>query len=255
MLNVEKPLVSIVMPAYNAERLVAAAIRSVQAQTIQNWELLVIDGCSRDGTADVVARISKGDSRIRLAWNEVHSSVAQSRNKGLSMCRGKYVAFLDSDDVWYPDKLEKQIACLEENNADLVYSSYAIVDHAGKQQCRNYIVPMTVSYEQLLEENVIGCSTVLLRRDCVEEIRFDESIFHEDYVLWLKLLRSGCKAVGVTEVLVDYFFHTDSKAGNKWNAAKHRWDIYHRHLKLPLWNSVRYFIQYAAHGLRKYKRV
>ena len=255
MFNVEKPLVSIVMPVYNAEHLIAAAIRSVQAQTVQDWELLVIDGCSQDKTADIVARISRGDARIRLAWNEKHSSVAQSRNKGLSMCQGKYVAFLDSDDVWYPDKLEKQIACLEENDADLVYSSYAIVDHAGKQQCRNYIVPRTVSYEQLLQENVIGCSTVLLRRHCVEENRFDESIFHEDYALWLKLLHSGCKAVGVTEVLVDYFYHTDSKAGNKWNAAKHRWEIYHRYLKLPLRDSLRYFCQYAASGLRKYRSV
>ena len=255
MLIMEKPLVSIIMPAYNAEQLITSAIRSVQAQTVHDWELLVIDDCSKDKPAEIVAQIAQEDPRILLYHNEENTCVAKSRNKGLSRCRGDYIAFLDSDDVWHPDKLEKQIRCMKKNGADLVYTSYAIVDCTGDQQCRNYVVPMTVSYEHLLKENVIGCSTVLLNRACTENIWFEESIFHEDYVLWLKLLRSGCKAVGVTDVLVDYFYHVDSKAGNKWNAAKHRWDIYHRYLKLPLWDSVWYFSQYAVSGLRKYRRV
>ena len=255
MLNVEKPLVSIVMPVYNAEHLVADAIRSVQAQTMGDWELFVIDDCSQDRTLEIAAEISKDDHRIHIEQNEKNACVAQSRNKGLSMCRGKYIAFLDSDDIWHPNKLETQISCLEKNNADLVYTSYAIVDQEGKQRCRDYIVPETVSYEQLLKENVIGCSTVLLRHACVEENRFDVTIFHEDYALWLKLLRSGCRAVGVPEVLVDYYYHTDSKAGNKWTAAKYRWNIYRRYLKLSLWESVRYFCQYAVSGLRKYRSV
>lgn len=255
MLSMEKPLVSIIMPAYNAEQVIASAIRSVQAQTIREWELLVIDDCSQDKTAEIVAQIAKDDSRILLYSNEKNLRVAKSRNKGLSRCRGKYIAFLDSDDKWQPDKLEKQIECMEKTGADLVYTSYSIVNQAGDRQCRNYVVPATVSYEHLLKENIIGCSTVLLNSACAENIWFEESVFHEDYALWLKLLRSGCKAVGVTDVLVEYFYHLDSKAGNKWNAAKHRWDIYHRYLKLPLWSCVWYFLQYVIGGLRKYRKV
>ena len=135
MNSMQKPLVSVIMPAYNAEKYISKAIASVQQQTIENWELIVIDDCSGDGTAEVVAGFAQADSRIRFLKNEQNSGVARTRNRGIEVCTGEYVAFLDSDDIWHPEKLECQIKCLQENNGDLSYTSYSIVDHMGKQQC------------------------------------------------------------------------------------------------------------------------
>ena len=140
-MEIKKPLVSIVMAAYNADHIIAAAIRSVQAQTVSDWELLVLDDSSKDRTVETVAEIAKADCRIRLYTNDVNSGVAVTRNKGLSLCRGSYITFLDSDDIWYPEKLQIQMEKLQHTGADICYTSYAIVDKAGNAICRDYIVP------------------------------------------------------------------------------------------------------------------
>ena len=255
MNSMQKPLVSVIMPAYNAEKYISKAIASVQQQTIENWELIVIDDCSGDGTAEVVAGFAQADSRIRFLKNEQNSGVARTRNRGIEVCTGEYVAFLDSDDIWHPEKLECQIKCLQENNGDLSYTSYSIVDHMGKQQCADFVVPETVDFDGLLKENVIGCSTVVVKSAQVKARGFEEDFFHGDYVLWLQLLQAGCKFVGVRQVLVDYFFHLDSKAGNKRRSAQMRWQIYRSYLKLSLGKSLWYFAHYALAGFRKYKKV
>lgn len=255
MVCTQKPLVSVVMPAYNAERYIEKAIRSVQGQTWPDWELIVLDDCSSDRTAEITDRLAREDSRIRLYTNGQNLGVAGSRNRGLELCWGDYVAFLDSDDAWRPQKLELQLDCARKTGADLVYTSYAIVDAAGKKQCRDFLVPSTVSFEGLLRENVIGCSTVMLSLPALEGKGFQEDFFHEDYVLWLRLLNSGRKAAGVEQVLVDYFFHGDSKAGNKGRAARKRWNVYRRYLGLSVPKSMWYFGHYALAALRKYARI
>lgn len=254
-MNLEKPLVSVIMPAYNAERSIGESIRSVQRQTICDWELLVIDDCSKDKTVEIVSAMAQQDPRIRLYSNEVNSGVAKSRNRALSLSRGKYVAFLDSDDTWHPEKLKVQMDSLESTGADISYTSYAIVDAAGNKKCRDYLVQETVPFEQMLRENMFGCSTVMMTRELGAVHRFEEDFFHEDYVLWLKILQSGSKAVGIREVMVDYFFHEDSKAGNKWNAALQRWKIYREYLHFSTAKSAWYFAQYALAGVQKYRQV
>lgn len=255
MNGIHTPLVSVIVPAYNAEKHIAGVIRSVQAQTMADWELIVVDDCSTDGTAAAVEAISGQDSRIRLLCNEKNSGVAKSRNRGLRECRGEYAAFLDSDDTWRPDKLQLQLECAKATGADIVYTSYAIVDEDGGRQCRDFLVPAATTFEELLKENVIGCSTVLLSARAAQKAHFEEEFFHEDYILWLTLLQQGFRAAGVAQVLVDYFFHTDSKAGNKWKAAQKRWRIYRRYLKFPLFKSARYFLCYMTAGLKKYRRI
>ena len=255
MVQAEKPRISVIMPAYNAQACIAKAIRSVQEQTVCDWELIVIDDCSKDGTAQVVEEFTREDPRVQLHRNEQNMGVARTRNRGLKLSRGEFVAFLDSDDAWRPEKLAMQLSCFQQTGADLVYTSYAIVDADGKQQCDDFLVPETVSFEELLKENVIGCSTVMLPMKVMERTAFSEDFFHEDYVLWLQLLCSGRKAVGITNVLVDYYFHLDSKAGNKQKAAQKRWKIYRDYLRFSTLKSAWYFVQYALAGLRKYKRV
>ena len=249
------PLVSVVMPAYNAAEYIEAAVTSVQRQSFTNWELIVVDDCSSDETCPFVERLARQDPRIRLYHNAQNQGTAYSRNHGLEQCRGDYVALLDSDDIWHPEKLEKQLALIQKEGADLVYTSYAIVDEHGQKRCNDFLVPSQTDFSALLKENVIGCSTVLMTHKVTEQFLFDNTYYHEDYVLWLQMLRSGKRAVGVTDVLVDYRYHSGSRASNKLSSAKRRWTIYRSYLGLSRMKSIRYLMHYGISGLRKYKNI
>ncbi len=248
----ETPLVSIVMPAYNAGAYIEEAIRSVQAQTLEDWELLVLDDGSSDETCRLAAALAAEDPRILLLPNKENLGTARTRNRGLALCRGQYVALLDSDDLWQPEKLEAQIALLEQSGADFSYCSYAIVDGEGKRARADYIVPEQAALGSLLRENYIGCSTVLLRRELVESNGFDPNFYHEDYVLWLQLLQMGLRGVGCTQVLAAWRYLPNSRSFDKKNAAKNRWRIYRDYLKLPFWKSALTFAGYALAGVKKY---
>lgn len=247
-----RPLVSVIMPAYNTERYIEAAVRSVMAQTVTDWELLVLDDCSVDSTCAIAGRLAAEDPRIRLLRGGQNSGVAAVRNWGLTQCRGAYIAFLDSDDLWHPDKLERQLRLMESTGADLCYSAYAIINGAGERVGQPYLVPGRVDFEALLRENVIGCSTVVLRRQTAGNYRFCTDFYHEDYILWLQLLRDGRKAAGCVEILADWRYIPGSRSFNKLSSAKNRWRIYRKYLGLSIGKSIRCFAGYAAAGLKKY---
>ena len=248
------PSVSVIMPAYNAEKYVEAAIRSVMAQTVTSWELLVLDDGSKDRTAQIVQQLAMEDPRVRFLPNAANIGCAGTRNRGLDLCQGEYVAFLDSDDIWHPQKLETQLALAKDSGADLLYCYYAIVDAEGAPAKDDYLVPARVDFSDLLRENVIGCSTVMLSRALVDRYRFTTDFYHEDYVLWLQILRDGYQAAGSQEVLVQWRFLENSRSFNKRKSAKNRWRIYRNYLKLPLWRSVWCFLAYAYHALKKYRK-
>lgn len=248
----QHPMISVIMPAYNAEQYIETAIRSVMAQTVTDWELLVLDDRSCDGTCAVVENLAVEDSRIRLIRNEQNKGAARVRNQGLDLCRGEYVALLDSDDAWLPEKLERQVERLQVTGAHLCYCSYEVMDGRGEKTRVDYLVPEETDFEKMLRENVIGCSTVLLRREVIEKYRFNADFYHEDYVLWLQLLKDGCRVVGCREVLARWRLIETSRSFHKGNAAKNRWKIYREYLKLPLVKSVRVFGAYVCSGLKKY---
>ena len=248
------PRVSVIMPAYNAERFIEEAIGSVIRQTVQDWELLVIDDGSTDATVAVVEKLARTDSRITLLRNEVNMGVAKTRNRGLDLCRGRFAALLDSDDIWHPQKLERQLQLAEDTGADVIYCSYGIIDAQGNKARADYVVPGQTDFEGLLRENVIGCSTVMLAERIAKQYRFGTGFQHEDYVLWLELLRSGYKAAGCTEVLVKWRYIVNSRSFNKRKSAQDRWRIYRKYLKLPLLKSLQMFGSYAASSLKKYRR-
>lgn len=249
------PLVSVIMPAYNAQEYIEKAIRSVLDQTVADLELLVLDDGSTDNTCEIVEALSAQDSRIVLIRNERNLGVARTRNRGLEQFQGRYVAFLDSDDVWHPEKLETQLARMQETGAYLVYSSYAIVDGAGGKVSADYLVPEKVSYKQLLKENLIGCSTVVLSSEIAKKFRFNPEYYHEDYVLWLQILKEKYVVAGCKAVLVDWRYVEDSRSYDKLNSAKKRWNIYRRLLKLSVFKSAGLFCSYAWAGLRKYRKI
>lgn len=246
------PEVSVIMPAYNAERYIEEAVESVLNQTLSDLELIIIDDCSKDRTMEIVNRLSQSDPRIHVIKNKVNSGVAKTRNYGLELSRGKYVAFLDSDDIWHKDKLEKQVSLAKKSKADIIYSTYSLMTEQGTKKYNDFVVPETVSFEQMLTCNYFGCSTVLLTKEIVDKYKFNTTFFHEDYVLWLQLLQDGYKAAGVVKSLVDYRVLQTSKSSNKWGSAKQRWNIYRKYLKLSLSKSVVYSIKYAVRGILKY---
>lgn len=246
------PLVSVIMPAYNAETYVEEAIGSVLKQTLRDWELFVIDDCSSDGTYTKAEEIARGDSRISVLRNEVNSGVAKTRNRGIELARGAYIAFLDSDDVWHPEKLQRQLEKMAETNAEIGYCSYAIIDADGKKAKNDYLVPEKMGYEDILKENAIQCSAMLIRSDVVKRFMFTTEFYHEDYVLGLQMLKNGYRAVGCREILLNWRYIENSRSFNKWKSAKNRWKIYREFLKLSRFKSIYLFMCYAAAGLRKY---
>ena len=252
--RMDDPIVSVIMPAYNMERYINQAIASVVAQTMTQWELLIIDDCSTDSTLEIAGTWAERDARIRALCNESNSGVARTRNWGIELARGRYIAFMDSDDVWRPEKLKKQLEKLSVDKADFSYCSYAIIDAFGKQTRADYLVPEHVTLSDQLKENAIQLSSLLICAEALQDIRFTTSFYHEDYVLGLELLQNGYKAAGCTEVLSEWRYIENSRSFNKWRAARNRWKIYRKFLYLPLLKSMNLFIHYAFAGLRKYSR-
>lgn len=250
----KQPLVSVIMPAYNAEEYISEAVQSVMAQTYTNWELLILDDCSTDGTADKARCFSDLDPRITLYSNPKNIGVALTRNKGMALAKGSWVALLDSDDIWHKDKLEKQLVAAENTGADIIYCSYSLMDKNG-EHLSDFIVPERTSYDDMLRKNVIGCSTVFMRSPILIHHHFSTEHYHEDYVLWLELLKSGYIAAASTDVLVDYRIVDGSRSNDKLKSAKNRWLIYREIEKLSLGKAVRVFAAYDFNGFIKHKRL
>ncbi len=250
----KQPVVSVIMPSYNAEKYIAEAIKSVLAQTYSNWELLILDDGSTDRTAEIVQAFEAADRRISLRRNPGNMGVARTRNRGLDLAKGEWIALLDSDDIWHSNKIEKQMEKARRTGARIIYTSYSLFTDKPDGR-RNYIVPACTNYESMLLENVIGCSTVMLHRSILEEHHFRDGIYHEDYALWLELLKSGYIAVGCSDVLVDWRVSQTSRSFNKWSAAGNRWMIYRKVEKLPFLKALRAFAVYMCHGIAKHKRL
>lgn len=249
-------MVSIIMPAYNAERHIEEAIQSVLGQSCPDWELIVIDDCSEDGTARLVEELAKGRDNIRCIRNERNAGAAESRNRGVAAASGEWVAFLDSDDVWHPDKLMLQLQLAAEKGADFVFSGSAFLDEGGRP-LRYYLpAPETLSYRELLKQNLISCSSVLLKRELA--LRYPmrgDRVMHEDFAAWLHILRDGNRvAFGINLPLLRYRVSAGSKSGNKLRAARMTYRVY-RCLGIPPLPAFYYWLCYALRSLKKYRHL
>ena len=211
-----KPLISIIMPAYNSERYIRESLGSVMHQTYKNWELIVVDDGSKDKTSEIVEEAQKNDSRIKLYKNERNLGVSMTRNRAISLASGKWIAFLDSDDCWKNNKLEKQMFCVEKNNAEFVYTGTSFIDEKSGRYRWKMKVPPSISYRKLLRQNIISCSSVLIKKNILIKHKMTRDDIHEDFALWLNILKYDLAcAYGVQEPLLIYRISGKSKSGNK----------------------------------------
>ena len=247
-------LISIIMPAYNAEKTLETAVRSVLAQTWENYELIIIDDCSKDGTWELAKNFARQDHRVRVLHNETNSGASLTRHVGIKEAQGPWLAFLDSDDAWAPDKLTKQMSLQRKKSADLVFTGSAFMDHEGQAKEWSLHVPETISYRKLLKQILISNSSVMVRKELYLTHEHMGENIHEDFVCWLRMLRSGHLACGIDEPLLIYRLSPHSKSGNKLKAAVMNWNAYRAAgLKIP--EAAYYMVFYAVNSLRKYKNL
>ena len=246
-----KKLISVIIPMYNSEEYIKTTLYSALNQSYKNIEIIVIDDASTDGSVEIIRKIASSDNRIRLISNEINKGVAESRNTGILSSNGEYLAFLDSDDIWIKNKLEIQMEELEKSNKDVSYTSFEFIKKSGELTGKEYIVPIAINHESLLSENVICCSSVLIKLDAIKNIKFNKNYNHEDYVLWLELLREGKTFIGIRRKLL--YYRKGGRSADKLKAAKDRWIVYRRFENLSILKSLRCFALYAKSGIKKYK--
>lgn len=245
-------LVSIIMAAYNAENTIGQAITSVILQTYTDFELIIVNDCSTDRTVDVINEFIKKDARIRLINNSKNMGVSYTRKHGLNEAEGSWIAILDSDDLWLPEKLAKQVEFQKKTNADLLYTGSGFMNVDGKQINWKLNVPEVITYRQLLKQNILSNSSALVRKDLYEKYYAVGDDMHEDFAIWLQILRNGIKAYGINEPLLIYRLDDKSKSGNKLKAAMMNWNTY-RYIGLNVLEAAYYEFWYAINGLCKYK--
>lgn len=245
-------LISIIMAAYNAENTIGQAITSVIQQTYTDFELIIINDCSTDRTVDVINEFIKRDTRIILINNSKNMGVSYTRKHGLDEAKGSWIAILDSDDLWLPEKLAKQVEFQKKTNADLLYTGSGFMNVDGKQINWKLNVPEVITYRQLLKQNILSNSSALVRKDLYEKYYVIGDDMHEDFAIWLQILRNGIKAYGINEPLLIYRLDDKSKSGNKLKAAMMNWSTY-RYIGLNLLEAAYYEFWYAINGLCKYK--
>ena len=244
-----KDLVSIIIPVYNAEKYIEETIESVLAQTYKEWELLLVDDGSFDSSCQRIDEYAKKDERIQLIRKE-NEGAAKARNTGVNCANGQYVAYLDADDLWEPEKLEKEIAFAKENQAAFCFTGYEFADENGKGTGKIVRVPKTLTYAQALKNTTIFTSTVLfdLRQLSKEDIMMP-AVKSEDTALWWKILKKGHIAYGLNENLVKYRRVTNSLSSNKWEAVKRIWYLYRRQEGLSVVKSGYYFVFWAVRAV------
>ena len=244
-------LVSIICPVYNSEKYLVTAIESVIAQSFDNWELIVVDDGSGDSTGEIVRRYAQRDSRIRLVELGENRGVAHARNVGLQCAAGEWVAFLDSDDYWLPEKLERTLLIAQAEGAAFLFSSYRAISHDGNRVSKQVRVPEKLGYRTLLRANVIATSTVLVNREAVGEIKMMKNR-SEDFICWLEILKRVQTARGLQEDLVRYRLTKSSLSRDKRKALGIVWSIYRDIENLGFAQSCFTIVQYLVLGALKH---
>lgn len=244
--------VSVVMPAYNLAEFVEFSIGSVLSQTYSELELIIVNDCSTDSTAEIVDRLASGDSRIRVIHSRENLGGAGARNLGLSAARFRYVAFIDGDDLWCSEKLARQLEILQSGGVQLSYTAIQKIDACGKPFGAMQSVSKDVNYKTLLANPSIACSSVVLDYDAVGRTLMPEIRKRQDFAFWLSLLREGAVAQGVNEPLTYYRVRSASLSSNKLSAALYTWRVYRIFENLSFWEALPNFISYACRGLLKW---
>ena len=248
----EQALVSIIVPVYNVERYICETIECVRKQTYDNWELLLVEDCSKDNTVAVILEYldEVQDARVRLIRQEKNNGAARSRNRGLKEARGRYIAYLDADDLWVPEKLEKELAFMEEKQAAFAFTGYEFADENGKGLGKVVRVPEILTYKEALKNTTIFTTTVMFDTEKIDKNFLEMPIIKsEDTALWWKVLRSGYVAYGLDENLVRYRRAGKSLSSNKLEAMRRIWNLYRKAEGMSIPSSAYHFCYWAVNAV------
>lgn len=245
-------LVSIISPVYNAAETIEDMLHSVLNQSYPNWELILVDDCSTDNSVALINPYLD-DPRIKLLQNESNLGPAKTRNRAIEAATGRFIAFLDSDDMWLPGKLEKQVAFMLDNGYVLSHTAYAWMDAGGHVLDKIISAPEELDYEQMLDFNYIGCLTGMYDAGTIGKYYMPDILKRQDYGLWLSIMRAGHKAYFLNEVLAYYRTGRDSVSSNKFKTVQYNWYILRQVEKQPFFKSLGHFMRYAITGLKKYQ--
>lgn len=252
-------MVSIITPMYKGAAFVGDAIRSVLAQDYQNWEMIIVDDCSPDGGAGIaeVKKVAAGDPRVILVESKQNRGSSGARNIALEKAQGRYIAFLDSDDIWHADYLSKQLNFMKQKDAALVFSSYRRINEETKEELlRPFIVPDKVNYKRLLKSNPIFPSAAVFDTQKAPKIFFNEELgsMRDDYVFLLHMLKEIGVAYGNKEVIADYRMRKASATGDKRKVIKPQWNVLYREEKIGLLPSIYNMMCWAWISYNKYRK-
>ncbi len=244
------PRVSVVIPTYQDPDRALEAVASVLAQDLADWEVILVDDGSvkRDQVRVAEGLAQLGDARLRYVPSQRNRGPARARNLGIRLAHGRYLAFLDADDLWHPTKLSHQLSAMQNARAAISCTAYENVTIAtGERRMR--IPPAQISYAQLLRQNSMGCSTVMLDRQIIGRSYFPDIRMRQDFAHWLRILRSGHQALGLPDALTERRLFAHSLSSNKIRAAWYTWRMYRDIEKFGVWRAGRCFGAYALGGL------
>ncbi len=246
-----QPLVSVIMPCYNMESYVADSIASVQQQTYPHWELLIVDDASTDRTVEIVKTLAEQDEKIRFVVKPQHSGIADTRNQCIEMAQGRFLAFLDADDIWHPEKIETQLQYMLDNQVGFTYTTYDWIDEDGHTLNKFINTIGNLDYKKYLRNTIIGCSTVMVDTNLVGKVSVPRFRTSEDTATWLDILKKGHLAYALNEPLVSYRIRRRSASSNKLKASADLWKVYRQNEKLPFFKALYYFGCYAFNAIKK----
>ncbi len=250
----EQPLVSIIMPAYNCEKYIADSIDSILEQTYVDWELIVVDDGSSDATENIILKYIDKYENIKYFKNKENVGVSATRNRAIRLSSGKYIAFLDSDDLWTKDKLEKQVSFMLEHGHKFTFTASSFIDENGDSYTGIFNIPKSVKYKKLKKQNVISCSSVVIEKGILERFDLNSAELHEDFLLWLTIMKKGIVAYGINEPMLIYRISKNSKSGNKKKSIKMTYNTYRADKNSKI-KSYYYLMFYVFKSFFKYRKI
>jgi glycosyltransferase involved in cell wall biosynthesis len=249
-----KDKVSIITPSFNSEKFIEETIKSVLSQTYQNWEMIIVDDCSEDNSVGVISRYVKNDERIKMIQSKTNRGPAISRNEALKYASGRFIAFLDSDDLWLPVKLKRQLEFMASTESVLSFTAYGKIDEDGNEG--NLInAPKKVNYERLLKTCSIGILTAMYDTEYLGKVYMPDIFSVEDYALWLKITKQGYEAHGLDEKLSLYRVRKQGISRNKIRKSTYQWKVYRELENLSILKSLYYMFFYTYNGYKKFRRL
>lgn len=245
-------LVSVIMPVYNAEKYLKGALDSVLSQAYRDVEIVLVDDCSQDNSAEIILEMQRSHPEIVYHLQDQNRGAGAARNKALELANGRYVAFLDSDDLWLPDKIQRQIDLMQKMDSPFSYTAIEMMDENDNTIKEKRSIKEICDYKYLLHNTIIATSSVVIDRTVLGDFRMPLRRGGQDYATWLMLLRNGVVACGINEVLVRYRVTSGSLSSNKFKSIQQVWEIQTQDEKIGKLRAAYHVICFGFNAFKKY---